>query len=483
MNKHDVIIIGGGAVGSAIAWRLSRYDADIAVLEKNHDVAMGTSGKNSAVAHAGFNNKPGSLMAELCVKGNEGFEKLCADLDVPYKKTGKLVVGFDDTDKAGVEEILENGRKNHCKGLRAIDKEQIRELEPSARGEFALYSPNTAVMNPFLYNIHLAEAALGNGVTYYLESGVTSIRKAGGSFILEAGGKTFSCDILINAAGLYADEVAAMAGDTGYKIYPCRGQYYILDKKVSSFLHMPVYPVPRKGLGGLGVHLTPTIDGNVLIGPSAEYVDDKEEYSTTAEVARQLLSEAGTLMPSVSGRDIIGGFNGIRAKLVAKGQENYGDFIIEKSAKVENMIQLVGIESPGLTSSAPIADYVLELLDADRRFTRRKDYKATYRGQRLFRDMSREEQNRMIAEDPRYGQMICRCENVTKADVIRALENPLGARSVISVKNRVRAMMGRCQGGHCFARIVEIMEEELNAAPEELIYRTEGDRLFMGDLK
>jgi len=241
--------------------------------------------------------------------------------------------------------------------------------------------------------------------------------------------------------------------------------------------------VPRKGLGGLGVHLTPTIDGNVLIGPSAEYVDDKEEYSTTAEVARQLLSEAGTLMPSVSGRDIIGGFNGIRAKLVAKGQENYGDFIIEKSAKVENMIQLVGIESPGLTSSAPIADYVLELLDADRRFTRRKDYKATYRGQRLFRDMSREEQNRMIAEDPRYGQMICRCENVTKADVIRALENPLGARSVISVKNRVRAMMGRCQGGHCFARIVEIMEEELNASPEELIYRTEGDRLFMGDLK
>ena len=483
MKHFDIIIVGGGAVGSSIAWRLSRYDISVAVLEKEVDVAIGTSGRNSAVVHAGFNNRPGSLMAKLCVQGNEEFEELAKLLDVPYKKTGKLVVGYNEEDKEALLKLIAQGEKNGCKGLELIGEEKIRALEPNVPAKWAMSSPNTAIINPFLYNIHLAEAAVKNGVEYLLCHKVTAISREEEKFILQAGGEEISCNILINSAGLFADKISAMAGDDRYTIYPCRGEYYLMDKLPAGTLQMPIYPVPRPGVGGLGVHLTPTMDGNMLIGPSAEYVDGHEDLATTQKTLNQLEREAKELYEGLNMRNVIGTYAGMRAKLVAKGQANYGDFVIEHSPNVKNLIQLIGIESPGLTASMPIAKMVegmvLELVQP----AEKQDWDGSYKAIPCFVEMSPEEQAAMIAENPEYGDVVCRCETVTKAEIRAAFENPLGARSLISIKNRVRATMGRCNGGYCFSRMVNMLKDEYGIPVEEISYKRENDHPFVGSVK
>ncbi len=480
---YDVMIIGGGAVGSAVAYTLSRYDLRVVVLEKELDVAMGTSGRNSAVVHAGFNNRVGSLMARLCVEGNRGFEALAKTLDVPYKKTGKLVVGYTDDDKAILERLIATGEQNGCVGLRLIGEAEIAALEPNVPAKWAMLSPNTAIINPFLYNIHLAEAAVQNGVTYLLEHEVTKVEHTNSKFRVFANGESLSCRLLINAAGLFADKISAMAGDERYTIYPCRGEYYLLDKIPQGLLHMPVYPVPRSGVGGLGVHLTPTIDGNLLLGPSAEYVCRQEELGTTADMLQALSKEAKELLPALDMRLIIGSYAGVRAKLVPKGAANYGDFIVEESPLVDGLIQLVGIESPGLTASLPIARMVEAMILARLRPSEKKNWKPEYKGIESFAELSDEERAARIQENPEYGDIVCRCETVTKAEIRRAIENPLGARGIIAVKNRVRATMGRCNGGYCFTRIVDMLNKEYGVAYEDVCLKHANDRPFTGAVK
>lgn len=482
-NYYDAAVIGGGAVGSAVAYLLSRYDLSVAVLEKELDAGMGTSGRNSAVVHAGFNNRTGSLMAKLCVEGSRGFEAAAKALDVPYRKTGKLVVGYSGEDRAVLERLIETGERNGCEGLRLIGEDEIRALEPNVPAKWAMLSPNTAIFNPFLYTIHLAEAAAQNGVTYLLEHEVTAIEKKDGAFSISAGGETIVCGLLINAAGLFADKISAMAGDARYTIYPCRGEYYLLDKIPPGLLHRPVYPVPRPGVGGLGVHLTPTVDGNLLVGPSAEYVSRREELATTADMLAALAKEAKDLLPALDMRLVIGAYAGVRAKLVPKGAANYGDFVVEESPLVENLVQLVGIESPGLTASLPIARMVEEIVKKRLRPSVKPGWKETYRGIERFCDLSDEEKAARIESDPEYGEIVCRCETVTKAEIRKAIENPLGARGIVAVKNRVRATMGRCNGGYCFTRIVNILHSEYGVPYEEIALKREGDRPFTGVVK
>ena len=477
---YDVAVVGGGAVGSAIAYRLSRYALRTAVVEKELDVAIGTSGRNSAVAHAGFNNRPGSLMAKLCVEGNRGFEAAAATLDVPYKKTGKLVVGYGGEDREILLSLIRAGERNGCEGLRLIGEEEIRSLEPNVPAKWAMLSPNTAVFNPFLYNIHLAEAAAQNGVTYLLGREVTRISREEGLFILRAGTEEIACRVLVNAAGLFADRISAMAGDARYTIYPCRGEYYLLDKMPGGLLHRPVYPVPRPGVGGLGVHLTPTIDGNLLLGPSAEYVGEREEIATTGFMLAELAKEAKELLPALDMRLVIGAYAGVRAKLVPKGAANYGDFVIEESPLVKNLIQLVGIESPGLTASLPIAGMVEAMVRDKLQPSEKADWRETYRGIERFSELSNEEKAKRIARDPDYGEVVCRCETVTKAEIKQAIENPLGARAVVSIKNRVRVTMGRCNGGYCLTRIANILHFEYGVPYEEICLRRAGDHPFAG---
>ena len=478
-----MIIIGGGAVGCAIAYQLSRYDLKTALIERKPDVCMGTSGKNSGVVHAGFNNRPGSLMAELCVKGNKQFESLCQSLDVPYKKTGKLVVALDETDLPIIDDLMETGARNGCVELSKIEKAEMNIVEPYASGIAALSSSNTAVINPFLYVIHLAHAAKQNGVEFFLNREVTGIERKTGKHHIYAGTDTYTCDVVINSAGLYSDKIASMAGDTRHSLYPSRGEYFILDKQASNLLGRPIYPVPRKGTGGLGVHLTVTVDGNMLIGPSAQYVDSPEEYASTQAVMNTLFDDAKKLLPQLERNMIIGAYTGIRAKTVPPGSDNFGDFIIEKSEVAHGMINLIGIESPGLTASMPIAEYVCDMLKEQCGMTEKTDWRSEYAGNPVFRQLDIEARNCLIHENPDYGEIICRCENITKAEVLCALNNPLEVRTLVGLKNRIRTMMGRCQGGYCLTNIVDIMTNELGIQSEDVVFRDFGDKPFFGSVK
>ncbi len=482
-NQFDIVIVGAGAVGCAIARELSRYQLKIAVFEKESDVAAGTSGRNSAVVHAGFNNKPGSLMAKFCVEGNEGFESLCKELDVPYKKTGKLIVAFDESDFAGIDKLIENGKKNGVKGLEFVGEDVVKKLEPHVGGIGAMLSPNTAITNPFLYTVALAENAVQNGVKFFLETEVKGISKRNNLFRIKAGESYYYSRYVINSAGLYSDRIASMAGETGYKIYPCRGEYFILDKRTSQYLNMPVYPVPRPGIGGLGVHLTPTMEGNILIGPSAEYIKTKNDYSATKNVMDKLFKEAKELLPPLSMKHIIRSYTGIRSKIVGPKTGGFGDFIIEESKVVPGLINLIGIESPGLTSSAPISRMVRDIIANKEDLISKNDFIAERKGIVQFRELPMEQKQALIKECPEYGEIVCRCESITKKEILDAVNNPLGVTTLAGIKYRARAMMGRCQGGYCLTRIVDILKNEKGLNPEEITLRGKNSKLFTGQVK
>ncbi|MBQ6401076.1 MAG: NAD(P)/FAD-dependent oxidoreductase [Firmicutes bacterium] len=483
MDQRDVVIIGAGGVGCAVARELSRYQLRITVLEKECDVAGGISGRNSAVVHAGFNNAPGSLMAKLCVEGNRGFEGLCRQLDVPYRKTGKLLVAFDEQDMEALGAILRQGEENGCEGLRLVDREELKRLAPGIEGIGGMYSPQTAVFDPFAYCIALAENALANGVDFRFGSKVVGIERGGGFLVTTAGGDRFACRLLINCAGLSSGRISQMAGGPPYRIYPCRGEYFILDRIADQLLPMPVYPAPRKGIGGLGVHLTPTSAGNILIGPSAEYISQSDDLSCTRPVMEGLFDQAKAILPALSRKHIIGSYAGIRPKLAPPEEGGYRDFVIREEEDCPGLINLIGIESPGLTASMPIARMVREIAGEALPLQEKEDFIAERTAPIRFRDLTEDAQAALIREDPEYGEIICRCQKVTKREIRNAIENPFGARSISAIKYRAWATTGRCNGGYCLTRIVDMLVKEYGMKPEEISYRSPGSELFAGEVK
>lgn len=484
-DRFDVIVIGAGVIGCAIARELSRYDISIALVEKGSDVAMGTSGRNSGVVHAGFNSKVGSLMAKLCVAGCLRYEQFCGELGVPYKKTGKLVVAFDDDDVKVLYKLKEAGDKNGCPDLRIIGQDEMRQLEPNVGGIAALFSPWTAVISPYLVTIALAENAQANGVRVLLNSEVTAISRVpqGGFVVQLRDGRTASARWVVNSAGLYSDRIARMAGIRDWRIYPCRGQYFIMDKRVAHLIARPVYPVPKPQLGGLGVHLTTAIDGNILIGPSAEYINQRDDYATTRSVMEQLYREAKDLLPLIERRDFIRDFSGIRPKLVSKHKGGFGDFVIEESKKVPGFINLVGIESPGFTAAPAIAEMVAGFVLDKQALKPNPRFNPIRKPHVKFSALPDEQKARLVEQDPDYGEIVCRCEGVTLREVKDALSNPLGVKTVTGVKFRTRAMMGRCQGGYCFTRIISLLQHEHGIKPEDMKYSGDGSYLFTGKVK
>ena len=517
MERSDVVIIGAGGVGCALARQLSRYKLDITVLEKECDVAGGISGRNSAVVHAGFNNATGSLMAKLCVEGNRGFEALCAELDIPCKKTGKLLVAFDENDMETLRGVLARGEANGCKGLRLVGPEEMGRLAPGIEGIGGMYSPETAVFDPFLYCIALAENALANGVRFRFNSEVAAIRRDGrdndadrdgrdgrdndadrdsrhsgagrdGFVVTTTDGGEYGCRFLINCAGLASGRISEMAGGPAYRIYPCRGEYFILDKLADELLPMPVYPAPRKGIGGLGVHLTPTTAGNIIIGPSAEYISQIDDLACTKPVMDSLFAEAKAFLPAIERKMIIGSYAGIRPKLAPPEEGGYRDFVIKEEESCPGLINMIGIESPGLTASMPAARMVCGIL-RDRMtaegmtMEEKTDFVAERKAPVRFRDLSEEAQAALIREDPEYGEIICRCQKVTKREIRNAIENPFGARSISAIKYRAWATTGRCNGGYCLTRIVDMLVHEYGMDPEEITYRSAGSEMFRGPVK
>lgn len=480
---YDVIIIGAGAVGCSIARELSRYNVRMLVLEKECDVAYGISGRMSGVVHAGFNNQTGTMMAKFCVEGNRGFEGICRELSIPYNKTGKVLVAFDEDDMETLKGLVGRGKENGCEGLRLIDEDEIRSIVPGIGGVGGMLSPNTAIFDPFEYCIAHAENAMENGVCFSFNSEVISIDKFGDSFAVHTVSGNYRGKYIVNSTGLYCDKISAMLGVDKYTIYPCRGQYYILDKIADDLLNIPAYPVPKPGIGGLGVHLTPTVDGNVIIGPSSEYLDDPDDYSTTPEVMDKLFTEAKALLPAIERKYIIGNYCGIRPKQAPPGEGGFRDFVIKEEEECPGLINLIGIESPGFTAAAPIARMVRDILADHINLQEKKDFNPLRKGCVRFRELSKKEQAKLIQDDPEYGEIICRCQNITKREIRDAIENKFGARSISSIKYRAWATTGRCNGGYCLSKIVDMLINDYQMRPGEITYRSAGSEMFSGEVK
>ncbi len=472
---YDITVIGAGVVGGMIARSLAKYDLRICVLEKESDVAMGATKANSAIVHAGFDAKEGSLKARMNVRGSELMEQVTRELGVKYERNESLVVAFAH-EREEVEAIYRRGLANGVKGLRIVEREELFRLEPNLNPELscALLAPTGAIVCPYELTIAAIGNAMDNGAQLLCNFCVGGIEKTENGYRVTAtDGRTVETKYVINSAGLYADRIAAMTGDADFDVHPRRGEYMLLDKECGTFTKRTIFHTPTKM--GKGVLVSPTVDGNLLVGPTATDIEDKEDTSTTAEGFAQILAKAGDNAANIPFFKVITSFCGLRAV------GSTGDFIIRLR---NGVLTLAGIESPGLSSAPAIAEYVEELLLADGlTLTHREDYIPTRRAAHYFRELSIEEKNEIIRRDPRYGRIVCRCEGVTEGEIVEAIHANPPATDVDAVKRRTRSGMGRCQGGFCSPTIVELLAKERGVPFESVTKFGRGSVLNYGKTK
>lgn len=471
---YDVVVIGSGVIGALVARALSAYNLNTLVLEKESDVAMGTTKANSAIVHAGYDAKFGSLKASFNVKGNVTMQKVAEELDVPFKRIGSLVVGFKDEDKERIQELYDNGIKNEVEGLEILNGDQARKIEPnlSENVKWALLATTAGIICPYELTIGAMENAVENGVELKLLQEVVGIYKKDDLFHIDTKSNKFIAKTIINAAGLNADKISHMVGDNSFDIRARKGEYLLLDKVQGNMAKHVIFQLPSDA--GKGILVTPTVDGNLLLGPNAQDIDDKEDLSTTSDGINQVVEGALKAIPNLNLRDIITSFSGLRSRPTT------GDFVIEKSKKVENFINVAGIESPGLSAAPAIAEYVLELLNQTLKKLEKNDsFNAKRRAIKKFADISYDELNILIKENKAYGNMVCRCEKVTEAEIIESIKRPAGAKNLDAVKRRTRAGMGRCSGGFCTPKVVEILARELEISIYDVTKSGEGSNLLV----
>ncbi len=466
--KADVAIIGAGVVGAAIARELARYDLKVVLIEREVEAAFGTSKANSGVVHAGFHSTPGTLKASLCVQGNAMFDDIAGELSVPFRRNGSLMVAMS-TDEVGVlREHFEQGRRNGVPGLRLLDADEARRLEPGLAPEVvaALYAPTAGVVCPYQLTFALVENAVANGVTFMAGSPVTAIHLQDGRVMaVETPEAIIETAWVVNAAGLFADQIAAMAGDESFEIRPRKGEEYLLDKRVGGLVRSTIFPVPTAV--SKGILVIPTVDGNIMVGPTAEDTRDRLDLTTTRAGFEAVFAAARRMVPSVSPRDIIASFAGLRAAC------SEDDFIIRPSWVARGLVHVAGIESPGLTAAPAIARMVVEILrEEGLKVHARRVFNPVRLAPVRFAHLSRAQQARLVASDPAFGRIVCRCETVTEAEVVDAIRR--GARTVDGVKLRTRAGMGRCQGGFCMPRVMRILARELGIPVEQVTKRGPG---------
>ncbi len=483
MGEFDILIIGGGVVGSAIARELSRFKLKIGVLEKNLDVCYETSGRNSGVVHGGFAYDTGSLKARLCVEGNQGMGELAKELGFTFKRCGKVLVGKSREDMESLKRTIAQGEKNGAVGLRLIDKEELHRLVPMAVGEFAMFSENSGIVDPFIYTIALAENAAVNGVRYFFNHEVTAITRETEEnlWTVTTARGSYRTRWVVNSAGLGCGVIADMLGIKGYHVIGSKGDYIILDRRTGGLLPMPVYPVPSNTY--MGIHVTNTTDGNVIIGPNAENVTDFTYYGVPQENMDYLAGSASEIWPCIKKADYIRNYSGILPKWV---DENGAiqDFRIEiRPELAPNAVNLVGIESPGLTAAVPIGRMVAGMIREYEKLEENPDFNPRRKGITRFEEQDDEVKTRLIEENPDYGEVICRCEKVTKAEILEAIRNPLGVHTMAGIKYRTRSMMGRFQGGYCQMRIAKMLEEELGIPDTQIRYARENSWLFTGKVR
>ena len=477
---YDVAIIGAGVIGSAIARELSRYNADICVIEKEEDVCNGTSKANSAIIHAGFDAKPGSLKAKLNVRGNELMDKLSEELDIPFIRNGSIVVCTKDQDRNGLNELLEKATINGVPGCRIVEREELIEMEPNLADDVtcALLAPTGGIVCPFHMTMAFAENANINGVAFYLNTKVTNIVKFENGYKIETVHTdsdtkvTYEAKVVINAAGVYADVLNNMVSERKLHITARKGEYCLLDKDACSHVTHTILQLPSKMVKG--VLVTPTVHGNLLVGPTAVDVDDKEALNTTGEGLASLAVTSALSVKNVPMRQVITSFSGLRAHEVAN------DFVIGEAEDAKGFINVAGIESPGLSSAPAIGEMVADLVKDMLSLTEKDNFIATRKGLLRPEELSLEERNALIKEQPAYGNIICRCEMISEGEILDAIHRPLGARSLDGVKRRTRAGMGRCQAGFCSPRTMEILERELKMSMFDITKNGVGSNIAIG---
>jgi glycerol-3-phosphate dehydrogenase len=474
---YDVAIIGAGVVGCAVARELSRYKLNVCVIEREEDVCCGTSKANSAIIHAGFDATPGTLKARLNVRGNAMMDQLSKDLDFPFVRNGSLVVCTKDQDPKGLSELLHRGQENGVPGLRILEQSKLREMESNISDDAvsALYAPTGGIVCPFHMTIALAENAYANGVEFRLNTEVTAIEKTSDGYLLTLEAKPVGADavarkesasastepdhsrinarIIVNAAGVYADTLNNMVSFHKLSITARRGEYMLLDKTAGGHVSHTIFQLPGKM--GKGVLVTPTVHGNLLVGPTAEDIDNKEGINTTAAGLSYLSVTAGRSVKEIPFRQVITSFAGLRA------HEEGNDFVIGEAADADGFFNAAGIESPGLSSAPAIGELVAQMIAEKLHLEKNPDFIQTRKGILRPDTLSMEERNQLIKEQPAYGNIICRCEMISEGEILDAIHRPLGARSLDAVKRRTRAGMGRCQAGFCSPRTMEILEREV----------------------
>ncbi len=475
----DVIIIGGGVVGCSVARELSRFDADILLLERGNDVSVGTSKANSGIVHGGYDAKPGTLKAKFNVAGNAMFDALARELDFPFKRNGSMVLCFDKADIGKLLELKEQGVKNGVQGLYVLEGyEAVKAMEPyvSENVVAALVVPNGGIVSPYEMTIAYAENAATNGVEFRFGSEVTAIdRIDGGLQVTCADGFTAQAKYVVNAAGVYADVINNMISPDKMHITARKGDYELLDKTCGYMASHTLFQMPTKM--GKGVLVTPTCHGNILVGPTATDVTDKDDVATTPEELASAFDRALLTMPSLNRRNIITQFSGLRAHL------DTDDFVIGESAAVKGLYNVAGIESPGLSSAPAIAVHVAEEIAQKLSLGKNANFVAERKGIPHFATLSDEERQKLVAENPLYGRIVCRCETVTEGEIVEAIRRKPGAVDMDGVKRRTRQGMGRCQAGFCTPRVMEILSRELGVPMTEVTKRGGNSQFVIGRTK
>lgn len=471
---YDVIIIGSGVSGAASARELSRYKANICVLEKEEDVCCGTSKANSGIVHSGIDAAHGTLMAKLNVLGSEMMEELSRELDFLYKRNGSIVVCRDKEDMPNLLKLYENGVRNGVKDLKILTKTEVKELEPNITDDViaALYAPTGGIVCPFNLNIALAENANVNGVEFKFNTEVESIEKIENGYRIHTNNGSYETKYIVNAAGVYADKFHNMVSENKIHITPRRGEYCLLDKTAGEHVNSTIFAVPGKY--GKGILSTPTVHGNLLVGPTAIDIEDKEATSTTGEGLEEVIAKSGLNVKNIPYHQVITSFAGLRA------HEDGHEFIIKEVEDAPGFIDCAGIESPGLSSAPAIGKMVADILKKKMDLEEKEDFIAKRKGILNPEKLSKEERKQLIKENPAYGNIICRCEMISEGEIMDAIKRPLGAKSLDGVKRRTRAGMGRCQGGFCSPRTMEILARELSVSMSEVTKSGGNSKLIVG---
>ena len=458
----DVMIIGAGVIGCAVARELSKYEARVLMLEKNEDVCTGASKANSAIIHSGYDAENGTLKAKFNVEGNAMMDELCRKLDIPFKRIGSLTVCTDESQITELEKLRERGEKNGVPDLRIVYREELLSMEPHIADEVvaALYAPTAGIICPFKLTMAMAENACVNGVEFRMNTAVRRIEKTDDGYLAVTDGGEFRAKTVVNAAGVYADVFHNMVSARRLHITPRRGDYILLDRAVEGYVRHTVFQLPTKL--GKGVLVTPTVHGNTIVGPTAVDIEDKESTATTAEAIDSVIAKSAVSIKNLPTKQVITSFAGLRA--CEDGQE----FILGEPEDAQGFFDCAGIQSPGLSASPAIGAYIASLIQRRLSLKEKKDYIAERRDILNPARLSIEERNELIKQEPAYGTIICRCESVTEGEILDAIRRPLGARSLDGVKRRVRAGMGRCQGGFCSPKVMDILVRELGIPMEEV---------------